>query len=133
MGFNITIIHKKGIIERVMKKTIMRKFFITSKMQPGGLHFFVISQRPGKITVISIDSSYGFSISAVQQNRLVSLKKHRCKGNRVIIITRIYTSVIRAVYVRLLQALRHGQVIPVSERRDAGCTNVFYKKRRDNG
>lgn len=77
MGFNITIIHKKGIIERVMKKTIMRKYFITSKMQPGGLHFFVISQRPGKITVISIDSSYGFSISAVQQNRLVSLKKHR--------------------------------------------------------
>ena len=45
MGFNITIIHKKGIIERVMKKTIMRKYFITSKMQPGGLHFFVISQR----------------------------------------------------------------------------------------
>ena len=58
----------------------MRKYFITSKMQPGGLHFFVISQRPGKITVISIDSSYGFSISAVRQNRLVSLQKTQMTG-----------------------------------------------------
>ena len=38
-----------------------------------------------------------------------------------------------SLYIRLLQALRHGQVFPMSERRDAGCTNVFYKKRRDNG
>ena len=48
MGFNITIIHKKGIIERVMKKTIMLKYFITSKMLSGGLHFFRDKSETGK-------------------------------------------------------------------------------------
>ena len=112
----------------------MRKYFITSKMQPGGLHFFVISQRPGKITVISIDSSYGFSISAVRQNRLVSLQKTQMTGKpRNHHYKNIQVRHRASLYIRLLQALRHGQVFPMSERRDAGCTNVFYKKRRDNG